>query len=351
MSQKRGAIEVQFNWIFVFVAGALILALFVGFVNRQTDSAEKSLAGQIVRDMNTIMTQSAVTSDKYGVVTLVKPLEFHCDPDACNDFGCTSDFEVEGTGVTWQTPVQPIFAPDLVSGREMVTWSLDWSVPFRVTNFLFLTSKDVRYVFVGSTGDPIEDISKEMPDSVTKELVTDPANIPNQNHYKVKLIFYNTDPISNFPSNLAGMPDGDVSAINIISSDNKVQFYINDGGSFSPEGEAFYFGAASLYGAIFAEDKAMYECNMRKAMLRLKRIAEVYRSSVSNKKSASPPPSILCNDIYDKAMDTNPPGGELQQLTGIGYNNLANLVTISTASAGLENKNHQLKIYSCPVIY
>ena len=90
MNTKKGGVEVQFNWVFVFVAGTLILAFFVGFVMSQKQVADKKLASRILRDTNTILTQSKLTAGKSDYVPLVKPLTFSCDPETCTDQGCTS---------------------------------------------------------------------------------------------------------------------------------------------------------------------------------------------------------------------------------------------------------------------
>ena len=42
---KKGIIEIQFNWIFVLVVGAIILVFFFGFVQKQKSFAEEKNAG------------------------------------------------------------------------------------------------------------------------------------------------------------------------------------------------------------------------------------------------------------------------------------------------------------------
>ena len=140
--RKRGAIEIQFNWIFVFMVGAMILLFFFGFVSSQRERSDQILAYKVVRDTSTIITPLGVSSGKSDLITIIKPIEFSCDPSTCTSHGCTSSFSVQESGVKWETPVQVIFSPDLIKGRKMVTWSVDWGMPYRVTNFIYLTSPD-----------------------------------------------------------------------------------------------------------------------------------------------------------------------------------------------------------------
>ncbi|MBW2970949.1 hypothetical protein KY320_02185 [Candidatus Woesearchaeota archaeon] len=344
MGKKRGAIEIQFNWVFIFIAGSLILAVFVGFVNKQSENAELKLGAQIVGNTNSIITQSYVTSDKSSVVTLVKPLEFRC-VDSCNSFGCDSGFNIQDTTVGWSTPVQVIFAPDLIDGREMVTWSKDWSVPFRVMNFLYLTSKDVRYVFIDTSStsdDKIVDFYDEMPKSLKAEKVPDPSTLKNLNNYKVKLIYYDISTTPQLPNGLKSMPVGDVSAVVIESSASKIEFYKTLNTGFSLEGDAYYLGDAPIYGAIFSENMEMYNCNMKKALLRLGKVSDLYLDRVQDLQ----PEYSACSSIYGNAINS------LMEIKNFGDpDKLGSLNGMQQYISEVEDQNQALMVHSCPVIY
>jgi hypothetical protein len=349
--KKRGMVEVQFNWIFVFILGALILAFFVGFVTNQKKMSDEKLAQKIVRDTSTILTQSSISSGKSGLITLIKPLEFRCNPETCTSEGCSSSFAVPGSGISWDTRVQSIFSPSPIEGRQMVSWSIDWSIPYRVTNFLYLTSPEVRYVFVGSPGTPVENIHNMLPTGITKELVPSSSvpSIPNRNNYKVKFIFYNANPTS-VPTSLKSMRDHDVTAVQILPNPGEesfgiVTFYQKGPSGFVAKGKPMaYLGNASVLGAIFSENSQLYECNMKKAFLKLSRVSQVHLGKIDKLNGAS---MMTCDVHYTQmGAQINMIATHAQQMSvTTGADNIAvNWNAVKTRS-------HDLKIYSCPLVY
>ena len=342
MMDKKGVIESQFNWIFVFVIGALILLFFVGFVTTQKQQSEQRIGEKIAKDLNTIITQTSVSTGRADVVNIPnKAIEFNCDPEGCGPHGCTSGFTISGTNVGWDTPVQPIFSPDLVKGMSLLSWSLEWSMPYHATNFLYLTSPQVRYVFVGGSG-LINELYNELPATINKELSS--STISNKNNYKVKII---SDSVPTLPPALVSIPDKDVVAIVIEEVDDesgKLIFYKKQGSGFLREGNAddvWYIGRPLLYGAIFSEDRANYECNMKKALLRLHMATKVYKD-VADELSQTQP--LVCQSHYDYAtisqIDSNTQDLDLQKASTIYQN-----------AVKVRGDNHNLKIYSCPLIY
>lgn len=348
--QKRGSVEVQFNWIFAFVAGAMILVFFVGFINTQAQSAERKLAATVIRDMDTIMTQSSVSAGKSDVINLAKPLEFICEP-ICNTQGCDSSFFVPKTGIDRKTPVQVIFAPSLIYGREMVTWSQDWSVPFRVTNFLYLTSKDLRYVFVTNDNSDLDKIRQEFPANINTDQVDNMDLVTNQNNYKVRFIL-DTAPTS-VPVELLSMFDKDVTALHINSGTSKIQFCHKQGGIFNCGPKIGYIGKQSLYGAIISDNIDMYECNMKKALVRLSKVGEVYKEKSLSLLQIYTDSTDPCNGAYNNiksdiissiaSAETIFPGDLTTFNLDIG--------NIITSSENIKLKNNILKMHSCPLIY
>ncbi len=332
-------IESQFNWIFVFVIGALILLFFVGFVTTQKQQSEQSLGEKIAKDLNTIITQTSVSTGRADVVNIPnKAIEFNCDPEGCGPHGCTSGFTISNTNVGWDTPVQPIFSPDLVEGMSLLSWSLEWSMPYHATNFLYLTSPQVRYIFVGS-GDLISELYNGLPATVNKEL--NPSTILDKNNYKVKII---SNSVPTLPPALKSMPDKDVVAIKIEKKDDEtgnITFYKKQVDRFVEEGNVPYLGKPSLYGAIFSEDRANYECNMKKALLRLHMATKVYYSVIKTLNSNQPD---VCKNYYNTNL-VSEIGRATKDLE------LGQADTIYNNAKAIKEDNHNLKIYSCPLIY
>jgi hypothetical protein len=64
MRGKKGDIELQFNWIFVFIVGTLILAAAAGFVATQKKNSDTLVSGQIIRFVRSVLTISSATPGK-----------------------------------------------------------------------------------------------------------------------------------------------------------------------------------------------------------------------------------------------------------------------------------------------
>jgi len=320
MKSKKGVIEIQFNWIFVLIAGALILTFFIIVVQKQKQVADVKLIGAIKADLSTILIGSQVSR---GTSSLV-------DIPAVDIY-----YDCEGYAITNLQAIDPgiSFSPNLLKGYNLMMWSLDWNVPFRVDNFLFITSPGVRYIFIKrNSGDNTWDDFYESEDNPSfpprtiiqdgeerilfnKDLmiVSEAKNydFENENNYKIRFIFWDDNIIRNQRfSNLQDIPDETVTALyyepdNSCSGEGfdcfgEVIFY-EKGADASrkfkkwrdddDKARSYYLGRTSLIAAVFAEDPEHYNCNMRRAFKKLAFIAQVYLDKV--------------DDLYDYYKETN----------------------------------------------
>lgn len=280
---KKAFIETQFNWIFIIIAGGFILLFFFSVVNKQKQVSDIKITETIKSDLRAILTGSKVST---GTASLIgtPDLEIKCD---CQGYsiGKLSPIK-QGAG----------FSPSLIKGYSLMAWALDWNMPFRVTNFLYLTSPQMRYIIVNDTDGFAEQLNATLPPKtivqdkktkilMNKEFVSDLSNIQDKNNYKVRFVFFNHDPIGTEGiSNLDSMKDKDVTAVNIIPSSGfdsygELRFFEKSNGIWSqvvPNPITHYIGKASLVGAVFTDDIEIYNCNMKRAFKDLSIISEIY---------------------------------------------------------------------------
>ncbi|MFH1398731.1 MAG: hypothetical protein ABIG95_01310 [Candidatus Woesearchaeota archaeon] len=347
---KRGAVEIQFNWLFVFIIGALILLFFTSFAMKQKKSEETNLDLTILRDIDTIITQAAVSSGTSDVVKLAKPIEFSCEE--CTKQGCVSTLSI-GSGPNRPTTVQPIFSPTLIQDKELLTWSIGWSLPYKATDFLLVSSPDIRYVFVKDpakdTTNYITKLYSEIPDKFTKETV--PAaqliTLSDKNHVMVKFVFYKGTHVE-LPPSLKSMADSQVSAIVIDKTkpdSGFITFYQKHGNQFQRKGLSPFVTDALAYGAIFSQDRDFYECNLWKTLLRYRLVTEVYAQKVELiSQSASGCSYAESFQIFPDILSRT------DNILG-RTNNLNETLNIREEAIKLQEKNDKLKILSCPLIY
>jgi len=281
LTKKRAAIEVQFNWIFVLIVGALILVFFINISNAQRKNAEQTLAFELLSKVDLIMS-GALTIPKTGQIFDMPNIDFNTE---CN--------RISTLGVSRQFPDRIVFAPDTLKGKKLIVWSQDWNVPYKVTNFLYMTTSNVRYVVVANADEQAqfqkaEEFISSLPDNITKEVGNLSLDgIKDRNNYKIKLIFLRDsfpleyDKLKNLqlPDFIKKMPNSAVSGVYIdkTSPPTKVRFIIKEGNNLNFDGEPIpIYKDPMIFGAVFAENKEEFNCSITKAFKKLHYVSEVY---------------------------------------------------------------------------
>src|SRR3989344_9535022 len=146
-TSKKGQIEVTFNWVYVLIAGAVIILFFVGIAVKQKASSEKTLSGDIVRIMESIFASAGAsekTKNSIDVSGLADyTLQFSCDKGV-------SEFSIKETASQRrQNAIDPSFSLADVKTTRLLLWSLPYKLPFKVIDFLFISSSNTKYVLLG----------------------------------------------------------------------------------------------------------------------------------------------------------------------------------------------------------
>lgn len=331
---KRGEVEIQFNWILILVAGALIFLFFFSIINWIRDNSAKTTAMKLSSYLDSIFTGSSVTQYTINVITFPgKEIEFKCDKYWVNKI---SKVDINN---------KIIFAPSRIEGNQLVTWSLSWDVPFRVADFLFVSSPQIRYIFIGSGG-LFDDLKELFPEELNPEF--NPSTIEDLNNFKVRFIYVDTPPQNSDIQELKKMSAEDVTALYIDSDSGTIDFYRKSHPStpagfksYSTISSSGYFGQASLIGAIFSENPEDYICNMEKAAKRLVYTAQIYQNR-----------SAFLSSYYYNEGDTD---CELAHqadfdslINAAKTNNFANLETLSN---NIKDRNENAQKKSCALIY
>jgi len=354
---KKGILAVQFNWILVLIIGGLILLLFIAIVQKQRQVSEEEIAGTIQTDLQAILTSSQVSTGTASIVEMPnKEIKFDCE-------GGMPGFKLGS-----QTPTRfpYAFAPDLIkSDRSAISiYAYDWSVPYRVTNFLYVTSPDIKYTLVEDLNNqdlldslegllPPRYISKDGQQKLFMNFAninyTNPLVLTDTNNYKVRIIYLTgstTGQTINIAEGLKNTKNKDISALAITLSQcdtsdpldcyGNLIFYNYNGTGWSGTQSSFV-GKAAILAAIFSENKALYECGMNNSLKRLESISEVYKIKAENLSSS------LCNTLYTNAALN---ALALSQVTEISDSQI-----IYENATSLKETNEDLLEASCPPLY
>ena len=133
---KRG-IEMQAHWIFILIAGAIILAFFFSIVAKQKSLSEQKISITLSSNIEAVFSGAIESKGTAQLLTVPKDgIAFACSE------GCDCNFWIGDKATSFRDKI--IFAPKIVIGQDATAWSNEWKLPFRVSNFLIF-SRELNY--------------------------------------------------------------------------------------------------------------------------------------------------------------------------------------------------------------
>lgn len=348
---KRG-FELQFHWIFVLIAGALILTFFFNVAYKQKDISQQKLQLTLITDVEDIFT-GAVLSKETAQSLPVPPqgIAFECTET------CDCRFRID-TAVK-EFGDKAIFAPALLKDQNLIVWAVGLKLPYRTTNLLYITNPNIKYYFVydETKKQLLDETTKTIPPLIEYEKITmgQMAGIKEQDYQHTKFVLFDVSPTSLDDS----FKRASASAIKI--DQNGVTFYEKSGLQFTPVKILSYAGMPSIYAAIFAEDATMYECGLRTAFRKLSYISKIYAERAAElEQKAIEANMTWCvygagtTEVCDGATSIIGMLCEQQkyseELASKGLNN-ALVVKITNLKTSLDSMNRNYLQQSCPEIF
>ena len=356
---KKAQVSLQFHWIFIIIAGTLILGFFIGIALKQKSISDRKLASELLEEFNLIFSGAGATEETSMAIDI---------PNTEIEFSCTAGVSRYSINkISKEIPYDAIFAPDLIKGKSIVTWTLPWKMPFNVQNFLMVIPVSARYIIIyedeakiviNEDNERAQDVFGDMPDTITKEIhhINGLSSIRYKNNYHTRFVFLDIDDNDiELPSDFKRIDDGAVSAVKITST--YAQFYEKKGDIFDsdyPEDSVNLFSdRPHIFGAIFAGNDDIYRCNTDKAHSRLWYVAGIYRKrtielkdkhdKINRKYTEGNPPAGLCTSAYYVI-------GEFNDL--INWAKEGDFSKITLGAGILEYRNDIiLKEAGCPLIY
>ncbi|HLD72974.1 MAG TPA: hypothetical protein VJA23_05285 [Candidatus Nanoarchaeia archaeon] len=283
---KKSQVEITFNWIYLLIAGAVILLFFVGIVVKQKVVAEEQLASEVVEVMDTIFAGAGVSEktknfiDTSGLADYT--LYFNCEIDSQGK--SLSEFGIKEKGSSIQSRIEPIFSPQELKATKMVLWSLPYNFPFKVVDNLLVTSLNTKYFILNSQDKFFEEFLNAIQGFNVKD-IPDLSFINPENNFQIRIIDLDGLFIkeNQFVSDsLLPLEDDKVTAL-VFTGPNQITYYQKQGAQWKkmhPHPITIISIAkerdAAKYAAIFSANDQTYQCNMLKAFQRLQYLLEIY---------------------------------------------------------------------------
>ncbi|HJN56360.1 MAG: hypothetical protein QF436_03165 [Candidatus Woesearchaeota archaeon] len=338
MNSKKGVIEVQFNWIFVLIIGSVILILITGVVIKQKNISETSKNTLILKNLDAILSGSEVST---GTVNIVKI------PDTRINFRCN---RYSVGSLSKQLDVMNVFAPSVLEGPRIISMTLDLSMPYRITNIIYLTSPKYKYVFIGD--EEAGQMRAMMPNEAFSDYFLTLGDADYEGESKIRFVFFDNSIKDNskLPADYVSIPDDDVTALNVKGNldSGTIEFFEKRNDRFVKSDSSSYIGRETLLGAVFTDKKELYECIMSNIFEKLNIVTQIYMKKTKSIIQSYSTNNPRCYENRDTAYSTN----DLQIILDSSSDfSLTNSEKILEAKEVIQQQNKLAQLESCATIY
>ncbi|MBI4438775.1 hypothetical protein HY640_02495 [Candidatus Woesearchaeota archaeon] len=338
---KKAMIGEQVNWVYVMIAGTLILLFFIALIYKQKEAAEAAIEEEAIKNIELITAQPARSTQ------LLKMPKLELDKT------CSSGETTIKAGDSYPTrPSDPVFGPSTIRSNEVMATTDEWNIPFKTTNLVYLTANDTRYIVLKALSDaPSERLAKQIIDSLPVQAnkntrpITASDTIINTNSRRIVIIGAGTDPRPAIVNWMREKPAKDITVIKVTretgKESGKITYYEKNAASEFEQGQAtVYIEHPMMMAAIYSDSLEELNCATQKAYQRLGPVSTVYSERVRQIKN-SPELTQSCKDKYGEADNWL---AQLARLNSQGDNMVAVMESLSL-------KNRELLLNSCPTIY
>ena len=339
MKNKKAQVQHVFFWIFILIAGTLILIFFISIALHQKTISEYKIASLILSDLQPILAGAMAVEETFNRIELPKAkLEFICDPNTLY-----SEYSVKGTGIHIETPTEIFFSPTELTHETLYTWTLQFNAPFPVSNALAITSPENLYVFIyDQSSEDSEDLAQyiydQIPPQINIEMIgKNRINSINPIPYKnIKFVFFTE------PSGII-IPEQILKKSKAIEiTENAVVFLQKTTNKFSRTSPEISYPRDPqdfiTYAAIFSADSNQFKCQIKKLLKRYDFQRKIYLNYT--KKLSQQTKGTVCQVIY----------GEIVKLLNQAQLS-ESLSSILNSAQQIEQRNNWLEQNGCPQIY
>lgn len=314
----RKAQAESLSWVFILVAGAIILGFFVYFVFNLTESSSKKTALQLSITLEEKMNAFALLNDQYEKLMLPFATSFEVTCDSLQVKDSPSS----------QALHHIVFSPETIQGKEISIWTKRWNMPFQVANFFYISNSNYQYVLIydQQTKEFAESLFIPKIFSYEKKTQYDFQELVQRSRTKNLIVVFFKEPSS---KDLSLTQYAKVLSVNGNEEKGRIIFH-NEGKSKD------YAGEELLIGSIISGESSDYECSFNRALEKLKILTYIYNSKAEKLAQKTED----CDNIYSGISST------LSQ-----YGNMKGAQEISNTAQILKNENDKLRGEGCVQVF
>jgi len=335
---KKGILESQMTWIFILLAGSLILLVFYKVSLNQRQVSELRINAVVYSKLKTAITTFATGAQTKTEIETAGSIF----KNTCN-----------GLVVSNSPPIKlNIFSFEELNPKlqKLYVASIPWIFPFNIDNLIFLFEPETVFVIVNNDFPEITStIEDSLPEGLKIEEESSFVDALNIKHYgKLRIVLIGDLE----PQQRISIKEG-VSVLVVKPSSNtdfgELHFYHYKDYELKDEGVSYYLGFPTLIAAMNS-NKEIYDCNFKNLLKKLYYSTLIYekRADIIPK---NPLPRACKNALsYAKSklgetaekLDTMLSSDELEKND---LNDLYNLLV------DIKNVDYKLVLNSCPEIY
>ena len=270
--EKKGQ-GVQFNWVFVIVAGGLILLFFMFFTARYFELHNLKVGSETARGLDQVFL-SAKSTPQYKTFNLEGnnfDLNFECD-----------FFVIDGD---YQQKIEYVlFGTDVKETSELIIWSKEFKKPFKVDNIVYVLDPRKKIYVEGNL-----EFLQGLPDNL---------NIVSTANDADSLVFFDS------------CPQGYSGKKKVCVKNNQISF----------NGESYSYYDDSLVYAALVSDPNNFKCAVEKLEEKWSNLFEIYSRKTEFMQECSTIFSNLKLELDDASTYV---------LTGNGINNEDSIIDLN----------------------
>ncbi len=336
--------EMQFHWIFVMIAGALILVFFFSLANKYRSISEKDLSASLSWDLDSAFT--AVTQVPDTAQTLPSTpdgVSIICNPICSVNIG------------SYQKPIgdKAVFSPALLT-KKIIAWTVPFKMPFKAGNALMLSSPDIHYYIVydesGESAREYEMLSVSPMWSyltITGITYNDLHNVQYDGSAQVRFVFLGNK--DNIPSDFKEIEVTGVSINNYQAayfkksknSDSWVQ------GITVP----LPYDDSSIHAAMAAQDNKILENGLQNLYRQLWLVSSVYDGRLAQLDNMKKAGKLADSCDYTEAIDLISTMRKNAQELKANVHQTSKLAELKLTADNLVLRNEDLVSQSCPTVF
>ena len=324
--KKRG-LEMQAHWIFILIAGAIILAFFFSIVAKQKSLSEQKISITLSSNIEAVFSGAIESKGTAQLLTVPSGgIEFSCSE------ACECNFWIGAKATSFRDKI--IFAPALVIDQDATAWSKYYIVYVPGTNSARMYDR----------------INKTLPPGLNIAVLKNPgaiSDVPYEGFQETKFVFLDVpDSDVNLESLDSDFRKKHVTAVNIHQ--NTITFYEKEPKElYFTSGSSPFVGEALMFGAMFSADKQMYDCGLQSSFSKLNHVAQIIYGRaklIQQNLTMTKPECVYVLDDFTNLIQLSS-----QFSTGLEFSQ--NIGGIVTAANSISKENKNLILLSCPEMY